>query len=103
MMTITGTERAQPFFGAENAGIFASAPSASFTSKDFNGLARTQRRTQTGDADGNGEDNIPIVRPTVRANPLKNKAADGADDADAKIPAESGPEQTGLPGWRARL
>jgi hypothetical protein len=60
-------------------------------------------RTQTGDADANGRDDTPTVRATVRANPLKPKAADGADDADAKIPAQSGPEKTGAPGWSTRL
>src|SRR5262245_57675407 len=86
---LTAAPCTAPFLPVRNeAGIFASAPSVSFTPKDFNDLARTQRRTQTGDADGNGQDDIPIVHPTVRANSLKNKAV---DDADAKIPTKFGP------------
>ena len=97
MIVITATPTVP---AAEQAGKFASAPSASVTPKDFNDLARTQMRTQTADADANGRDDTPTVRATVRTNPLKNKAADGEDDADAKIPPQSGPEKAG---WRARL
>jgi hypothetical protein len=32
---------------------------------------------------------FPTVRGIVRTNPLKHKAADGADNADAKIPTET--------------
>jgi hypothetical protein len=42
------------------------------------------------DANGRGDD------PTVRANFLKNKAADGADVRDANLHPQSGPEKTGL-------
>jgi hypothetical protein len=98
----------------EQEGKFASFASGASASKDFNDLGRTQRRTQTevqtdvasaGDsaivgADASGPGDAPTVRLCVRPNPLKNKAADGADDADAKIPTQSGPE---TPGWKVRL
>ncbi len=94
---------------------FASAPSAPSAceekSNGAKGLAHAGMRTQTPaadahtvradatDADADGRGN-----PTVRANPLKTKAADGADAKDAKKPSYSGPGKTGMPddnqdGW----
>jgi hypothetical protein len=50
------------------------------------------------DADGSGKGNAP----TVRANPLKAKAGNAADGADANLPSRSVPENAGAQGWRAQ-
>ena len=73
-----------------------------------NGFSDQSARTQSCDADANqreadgsgqGDDD-----PTVRDNPLKNNAADGADGTDANLPPQSGPEKTReAPGWSTRL
>ena len=104
-ITITAT-----FSAPEKPGEFASASSASSANSGKanagNGFSAQSARTQTSDADANprradgsgqGDD------PTVRANPLKNNAADAADGADANLPPQSGPEKTGAPGWSTRL
>ena len=53
--------------------------------------------------DGTDANGVPTVRATVRAKVLKINGADGADDADANRPLQSGLEKTGSNGWRARL
>ena len=105
-ITITTT-----FTAPEKPGEFASASSASSANSGKanagNGFSDQSARTQTSDADANPRDadaNGQGDDPTVRANPLKNNAADGADGADANPPPQSGPEKTGeAPGWSTRL
>ncbi len=95
----------------EEPGEFASASSASSANSGKanagNGCSDQSPRTQTGDADANPRDadaNSQGDDPTVRANPLKNNAADGADCTDANFAPQSGPEETGeTPGWSTRL
>ncbi len=81
----------------ENAGQPASAASASAPASakpvhNGNGLA-PELRTEADANDGFADD---AVASSVRDKPLDSKAADGADDADANIPSQTG-------GWRARL
>ena len=64
-----------------------------------NGFASPPMRTVANDADGSSQGNAP----TVRANPLKTNARNGADGADANYPSRSAPENAGVSGWRARL
>ena len=59
-------------------------------SQDFNGFAAHANADGRDGADANGDDAAGTVRATVRANPLKNNAADGADGADAKFPIQTG-------------
>jgi hypothetical protein len=97
--TITISVIANP----ESGGGFASAASASSTSKTkpdpINDLSADDGRTMNGEADANGRGVDPIVRP----NPLKNKAADGGDGADAKIPPYTGNGAAGTTGWSEEL
>jgi len=62
-------------------------------------LASKPMQTVGGDADGRGKDN----NPTVCAKPLKSKDADGAANADAKIPPLTGDEADGAPDWSEEL
>ncbi|MGA7453972.1 MAG: hypothetical protein WBW73_22780 [Rhodoplanes sp.] len=88
---------------AENAGerpSASSAPSAPpANSNSGKGLAKSDTRTVSADADDSNVAEGPTVRPPVGANSLKARAADGADDADANHPLQS----ASVPGWRARL
>ena len=72
---------------AENAGARPSASSAPSAppanSNSGKGLGKSDTRTVSADADDSNVAEGPTVRPTVRANSLKARAADGADDADA--------------------
>ncbi|MGH7054935.1 MAG: DUF3631 domain-containing protein [Stellaceae bacterium] len=87
--TITITAAAPDKEGAQPSA--PSAPSAETGEiKRGNGLAANALRTQNGGADASTVRGDATVRPTVRGNPLEHKAADGADGADAKIPALSG-------------
>ena len=102
-ISITAT---QPSAAPEKPGARPSAPSASSApatkSNAANGFAPTHVRTVGADADG-GESNAdgredgeglgPMS--TVRTNPLKTNATDGADGADAKSPSDSVREQAG--------
>ena len=88
--------QAPPFSGPENGGNFASTPSTSSNPNNSNGLQRTVEWTV-------GPGDTPTVHPTVHSNPLKNKAVDGLDGMDAKIPPQSEPKKTGSPGWSTRL
>jgi hypothetical protein len=104
-ITITATLPA-----AEKPEEFASAPAASSTNSgkanSDNGFSAQSARTQTGDPDANSrgaDGSSPGDDPTVRADPLKNNAADGADRTDANPLPQSGPEKTGAPGWSTRL
>ena len=96
----------QPSATPEKPGAEPSAPSAPSASSapmpksnSANGFAAQPLRTEARDADGSGNDNAP----TVRAKPLKIKAGNGADDADANLPPQSGSEKTGASGWSTRL
>jgi hypothetical protein len=93
----------QPSAGPEKPGAQPSAPSASSAptpkSNPANGFAAQSVRTVARDTDGSGNGNAP----TVRANSLKNNAADAADGADAISTPRSDREKTQAPGWRARL
>ena len=86
----------------ENSGAQPSAPSApSAPTPKLNlhkGLATPDPRTVSADAD-DGVAEGPTVRSPGRVNPLKLKAADGADHADAN----SGAESKKRVGWRAKL
>jgi hypothetical protein len=90
------------FCVTDNAGTLPSAPSASSAdmakSSAANGFGDAQLRTVAKDADGSGR----AESLTVRANPLKNRAATAADGADANCPLQSGPEKTRA-GWSSRL
>src|SRR5512132_1340550 len=79
----------------------SSAPSTSASkinlANDFPEVhVRTQTNALPSAADANAE-------ATVRSIPLQNNAADDVDEAPAKIPLQSAPENTGTRGWRARL
>jgi hypothetical protein len=80
-----------------------STPSASSAPegkpKPENGFSSAGLRTVAAGADAGRDGAAPIVR----ANSLKLKRATTADDADANHPAQSGPEERGASGWRARL
>jgi hypothetical protein len=70
-----------------------SATSASMPKPNpANGFAAAPLRTVANDADGSGRGNAP----TVRANPLKTNAGDGAD---AKIPSQSASKKK----WTAEI
>jgi hypothetical protein len=82
----------------------SSAPSASAPkSNPANGFLVPPLRTVANDADGRTDGSGRGGTPTVRANPLKTNAGTDADGADANHPPQSGPENTGTSGWRARL
>ena len=90
----------------ENDGARPSTPSASSapaqkTSPD-NEFAAASLRTVAGNADGSDRED----EPTVRTQPLKINAgngADGADGADANCPSQSAPEKTVAAAWSARI
>ncbi len=88
---------------ANNGPAQPSAPSASSAQmpKPYlaDDLASKPMQTVGGDADGRGKDN----NPTVCAKPLKSKDADGAANADAKIPPLTGDEADGAPDWSEEL
>lgn len=100
MIRITTTGQSS---APEDAGKFASAPSASSVNSENinprNGISVQPARTQKHDADANGQGDDP----NVRANPLKINAADHADGADANPPPQSGPEKPRNTGWSTRL
>nr|QIO37294.1 hypothetical protein HAP40_19310 [Bradyrhizobium sp. 1(2017)] len=80
--------------------------SATSASSDSSGKAADGRdfstwseRTQNDDADDVNPRQVPIVRD----NSLQNNAADALDAADATFSSESEFEETGTPGWSARL
>jgi hypothetical protein len=81
----------------EKPGAEPSAPSASSApmpkSNTHNDLEAPDPRTDGSVAEA------PTVRSSVRANSLKAKAADGADDADANHPHQSASDQP----WRQRV
>ena len=81
----------------ETRGMQPSAPSASSAptpkSNPHNNLVVPDPRTDDSVAEA------PTVRSSVRANSLRAKVADGADDADANHPLQSASEKP----WRARL
>jgi hypothetical protein len=89
---------------ADRPGIRPSVPSASSTPKPnsnpVNGLAARLLRTVVGDEDGPTVHADATNSTTVRANPLKSNAADGAD---VNSPTQSGAGKTGISGWRARI
>jgi len=105
-ITITAT-----FTAPEEPGEFASASSASSANSgkanSDNGFSDQSARTQNCDADVNPRDadaNGKGDDPTVRATPLKNNAADGADGTDANFPPQSAAKKTGeAPGWSYRI
>ena len=78
----------------------SSAPSADQPkSIPANGFADDGLRTVGDGADGSRKTEAS----TVRANLLKTNGETDADGADANCPPRSAPEETGTPGWRARL
>jgi len=83
--------------GAETGGTQSSAASAASApmpkSNPHNDLEAPDPRTDGSVAEA------PTVRPTVRANSLKAKAADGVDDADANHSLRSASDQP----WRKRV
>jgi hypothetical protein len=81
-------------------GFPPSAPSADMqNSVRFNGLEASAMRTVDSHADGSADGrNIGTLR-TVRANPLKTNAEDGADDTDAKFPTQTGSDD----GWECEI
>jgi hypothetical protein len=77
-----------------------SAPSASTPKPNpANGFKTAPLRTVGEDADGTAQGDDP----TVRANPLKPNAGNGADGADANLPAQSAPKKNGSARWSLRL
>jgi hypothetical protein len=98
-ITITTTSNPAP----ENDGAQPSPPSASSASpaklNSANGFGASPLRTVGSHADGSVQQNDP----TVRANPLKPNAGNGADGADANLPSQSGVEKTGAAGWSGRI
>ena len=84
-----------------------SAPSASSAhmtkSNGNNGFTGAPARTVASSADGQTDDGNTASGSTVRANQLKSNAGDGADDADANPPSQSGSEKTERQGWREKL
>jgi hypothetical protein len=104
-ITITAT-----FPIAEKPEEFASASPASSANSGKanagNGFSAQSARTQTGDADANShraDGSSQGDDPTVRAGPLKNNAADGADGTDANPPPQSASEKVETSGWSTRL
>ena len=97
IISISPTAR---FAAAENRVEGPSAPSASSApepkASPVNGFPAPHLRTVADDADGTSAGPLP----TVRANPLKNDAGDGADGADANFPPQSAPKKVG---WSARI
>jgi hypothetical protein len=91
------------YAAAENRVERPSAPSASSApepnASPVKGFAPASMRTVANDADGISEGPVP----TVRVNPLKTNAGNGADGADANQPSQSGVEKTRTAGWSARL
>jgi hypothetical protein len=81
----------------EAAGAQPSAPSA-YQHKlvPANGFSHHGLRTVCDGADGSR-------KAPVRANLSKTNGEPDADGADANCPPRSTPEETGTPGWRARL
>jgi len=72
-----------------------SAPSAHMTKGNGNNeIAGSAMRTVGGAADGQTDDGNTASGSTVCANTLKSNAGDGADDADANCPPQSGSEKT---------
>jgi hypothetical protein len=82
-ITITGT-------GTENGWQQPSAPSAPSAGTENQGVTADDSPIPTVRAETLTVRKPSPETPTVRSNPLKNKAADGADGADAKIPGQSG-------------
>jgi hypothetical protein len=86
----------------ENEGARPSTPSASSASMPkpnaTNGFIGPFPRTVGEDADGRAKRNDP----TVRASSLNSNGGNGADGADANLPAQSGLEKSAS-SWRARL
>jgi len=100
MIRITNNpDQSEPEF----AGMQPSAPSAPSAVTPIPNPAKvlpsSELRTVADIADGKTEDPVS----TVRANPLNNHAADGADGADANSPLKSGDDQTDGGGWTTRL
>ena len=87
----------------ENDGARPSAPSASSApaqnASPDNEFAAASLRTVAGNADGSDRKD----EPTVRANPLKINAGNGADGADANRPSQSAPEKTVATAWSTRI
>jgi hypothetical protein len=93
--------------GADGGGNRPSTSSASSAANpslnSINGLAAQPWRTAVGEADGTTVRTDAADRATVRANPLKSDAADGADGADADSLSQSGADKMGASGWRGRI
>ena len=100
IISISGTAR---FAAAENREETSSAPSAQSAlepkASPVNGFVALSMRTEDNDADGTSVGPAP----TVRANPLKLNAGNGADGVDANYPPQSAPEKSRAVGWSARL
>jgi hypothetical protein len=91
IISISGTAR---FAAAENREETSSAPSAPSAlepkASPVNGFVALSMRTEANDADGTSVGPAP----TVRANPLKLNAGNGADGVDANYAPQSAREKT---------
>jgi hypothetical protein len=98
--TITMTN---PHSNSETAGLRPSTPSASSAPvqkvNSANGFVARSLRTVVGKADGCDHNG----KPTVRANPLKTNAENGADGADANLQPQSATEEAVAAAWSAPL
>ena len=87
----------------ESEGVRPSTPSAQSSSdlrsNASNGFTAAPLRTVGEDADGRAQGKDL----TVRANPLKSNDGNGADGADANLPAQSGQPRTSATRWSARI
>ncbi|WP_245316537.1 hypothetical protein [Mesorhizobium wenxiniae] len=97
MICITTTGKfASPETGGARPSASSAPPADLPKASSGNGIASPGLRTVGKVADGSAGE----TGATVRANPLTSNATTEADDADARHPRQSAPENTG---WRARL
>lgn len=91
----------------ERCGVRPSAPSASSAiatnGSETNASSESHVRTVDSIADVGADAGCGKTGPTVRDNPSKSGGPVGADAKDAKFLSRSGPEKSGLQGWRGTL
>ena len=99
-INIAATPRiAAPENGAERPSALSTSSAAEPNASPVKAFAAESLRTVADDADGTSASQVP----TVRANPLKPNAGNGADGRDANHPPQSVQEKTRAVGWSGRL
>jgi hypothetical protein len=99
VIRLSTAEPLSPETGGTRPSASSASPAHAPRINPANGFGSGNVRTVGDQADGSRADQAPIVR----HNPLKSNAVTNADGADANHPLPSAPENTGTPGWRARL